>query len=142
MHMKTYLNFIFILSILFLYSCGSEEEDFLSPLVGTWESSTVIATNCTDSDENGTLTCTNTYCIRVTINSDGTYTLNNNLDDPSTSESGNITVTSSNLTLCASNSVNCDDDSDPYSLSGGELSVGFTDEDSPGCNFTANFVKQ
>lgn len=141
--MRAFLSLSFIALLLCLASCGSEEEEFLTPLVGTWESSTVTAANCTDPDENGTTTCSNTYCIRVTINSDGTYTLNNNLDDPPSTESGNITATSSTISMCESGNSNCGDaDTNTYSLSGGKLSVTFTDDDSPGCNFTATFDKK
>ena len=123
---------------MFFLSCSDDEKDFLTPLVGTWETSLITTSGCTDPDENGTLTCQGGPCLSVTINSNGTYTLQNNIDQ--TSEAGTVTVTATSITICETGDTGCE--ADPYSLVGNTLTLTFTEDDSPGCLFTIVFTKQ
>ena len=129
--------FLGICLLLFL-GCSDDEEDFLTPLVGTWETSLITTSGCSDPTENGTLTCTGGPCISVTINSNGTYTLDNNIDQ--TSEEGTVTVTATTINLCENGTTGCE--AETYSLAGNTLTITFTEDDSPGCLFMIVFTKQ
>ena len=129
--------FLGLFLILFL-GCSNDEEDFLTPLVGSWETFVITSTGCVDPDENVTLTCSGGPCIEVTINSNGTYTLQDNIEQ--TSEAGTVTVTASTITLCETGATDCE--AETYSLSGDKLTLTFTEDDSPGCLFTIVFTKK
>ncbi len=123
--------------MLFL-GCSNDDEDFLTPLVGTWESSLITTSGCTDPADNGTLTCTGGPCFVVNINSNSTYTLQNNVEQ--TSEAGTVTVTATTINLCETGATHCE--AETYSLSGDTLTITFTEDDSPGCLFTIVLTKQ
>ena len=119
--------------------------DFLAALVGTWQADVITATGCNDSEENGQITC-DPYCLRIEINSNGTYTLSQvNFETQMTeSESGAITVTSNQITLCRTGANCSDEDPGTYvKTSDTSLTITFTDnDDSPGCQFSTVFTKQ
>jgi hypothetical protein len=134
----TKLSTVFLgLCVLLFLGCSDDEEDFLTPLVGTWETSEMVTSGCTDPDENGSLTCTGGPCLSVTINSNSTYTLENNIDQ--SSEAGTVTITATTINLCETGSTDCE--AETYSLSGDKLTITFTEDDSPGCLFTIVFTK-
>ena len=135
----TKLTTLFLgLFIILFFGCSNDEEDFLTPLVGTWETSEISTSGCTDPNDNETLTCTGLPCMVVSINSNGTYTFQNNLEQ--TSEAGTVTVTASTINLCETGATDCE--AETYSLSGDKLTITFTEDDSPGCLFTIVFTKQ
>jgi hypothetical protein len=126
------------LCIVLFIGCSKDEEDFLTPLVGTWETSEIITTGCSDPADNGSLSCTGGPCFVVTINSNSTYTLQNNVDQ--TSEAGTVSVTATTINLCETGDTGCE--AQNYSLSGDKLTITFTEDDSPGCLFTIVFTKK
>lgn len=135
----TKLSTLFLgICILLFLGCSDDEEDFLTPLVGTWETSLITTSGCSDPGDNGTLTCTGGPCIEVTINSNGTYSFQNNIDQ--TSETGTVTVTATTINLCETGATDCEGET--YSLAGNTLTISFTEDDSPGCLFTIVFTKQ
>ena len=135
----TKLSTLFLgISILLFLGCSDDEEDFLTPLVGTWETSLITTSGCSDPSDNGTLTCTGGPCIEVTINSNGTYSFQNYIDQ--TSETGTVTVTATTINLCETGATDCEGET--YSLAGNTLTISFTEDDSPGCLFTIIFTKQ
>lgn len=129
--------FLGLFLILFL-GCSNDEEDFLTPLVGTWETALITTSGCSNPNDNGTLTCTGGPCIEVTINSNGTYTLQDNIEQ--NSEAGTVTVTATTITLCETGATDCE--AETYSLSGDKLTFTFTEDDSPGCLITIVFTKK
>ena len=134
-------SMVCLFAIVFLVNCGSDDEvNALDALVGTWRSTSIASSGCTDTSQNGTIECT-PYCIEIIINSNGTYSITNNLDDPTSKESGSASATATAIKLCETGDNNCVDDN-PYTLSGSTLVVSFTDEESPGCTFSATFNKQ
>jgi hypothetical protein len=129
------------LSMAVFVNCGGDDEnEFLAPLAGTWNISKLTSSGCNDSAEDGELTCTGTSCFVLTINSNGTYTLVDNTEQPATTDSGTIDATATTVTLCETGDTDCTPDS--YTIVDGNLSVKFSDEDSPGCEFTAVGTKQ
>ena len=128
------------LCLILFIGCNKNEEDFLTPLVGTWETFVIASTGCDNPDDNGTLTCTGGPCFEVSINSNGTYILQDNTDLPIYTETGTVTVTASSITLCETGATDCSPET--YTLSGDTLVIIFTDDDSPGCTFTATFSKK
>ena len=100
----------------------------------------MVSTGCLDPDENVTVTCTGGPCIEVTINSNSTYSLQINLDNPPNTETGTATVTASTITFCETGATDCDPLN--YTLSGDTLTITFTEDDSPGCLFTMVFTKK
>ena len=128
------------LCLILFIGCNKDEENFLTPLVGTWQTFVITSTGCTDPADNGTLTCTGAPCFEVSINSNGTYILQDNTDLPAYTETGTVTVTASSITLCETGATDCSPET--YTLSGDTLVIIFTDDDSPGCTFTATFSKK
>jgi hypothetical protein len=134
----TKLSTVFLgLCVLLFLGCSDDEEDFLTPLVGTWETYEMAISGCTDPLDDQIYTCQGGPCMSVTINSNSTYTLQNNLDQ--SSEAGTITVTATTINLCETGSTDCE--AEVYSLSGDKLTITFTEDDSPGCLFTIVFTK-
>jgi len=143
--MKNLLTMLLGVSLLFFVSCGDDDEDFLAPMVGTWDTFSIVTSGCTVVDENGTSTCVDdknlpVACVTITIKSDGTYTLIDNLEDPAETQSGMVTVTATMITICETGIDDCEPDL--YVLTGDTFSVTFTDEDSSGCLFAATFTKR
>lgn len=137
----TKLSTLFLgICILLFLGCSKDDEDFLTPLVGSWETYSIVSSGCNDPDENGTFTCSGGPCIAVTINSNSTYILQFNLDNPPFTETGTVTVTASTITLCETGATDCSAES--YTLSGDTFVISFTDDDSPGCTFSATFTRQ
>ena len=128
------------LCVVLFIGCNKNEEDFLTPLVGTWETFSISSTGCDDPDSNGTLTCTGGPCFVVAINSNGTYNLQDNTVLPVQTETGTVTVTANSITLCETGATDCSPEI--YTLTGDTLVIIFTDDDDPGCIFTAPFSKQ
>ncbi|MEQ9467206.1 MAG: hypothetical protein RLN88_07315 [Ekhidna sp.] len=142
MKKKLYL-LLLLITPLFLINCGSDDDgpDYLAELVGTWESTQIVTSNCPSADDNGTLTC-DPFCINIEINADGTYTLQQaNFDTQQIeTETGTLTVTETTIHLCE-DGESCDDN-DPATYvktSNTRLTVTFT---SDGCQNAASFVKQ
>ncbi|MEP0985608.1 hypothetical protein [Ekhidna sp.] len=140
--MKQFLTLLLLSASITLVNCGDDKDadaDFLAQFVGTWQSSNITAAGCNDPEENGTLNC-DPFCFEITITANGTYSL---LESGSQSpETGTITATETTVTICETGETICDSQ-DPYSFSGeNTFSITFTDEDSPGCQFTAVFNRQ
>lgn len=140
--MKRLLTLLVLSASILFISCGDDKDadaDFLAQFVGTWQSSNITASGCTDPEENGTITC-DPYCFQITISASGTYSL---IESGSqTPETGTITATETTIRICETGDTDCGD-GDPYSFSNSStFTVSFTDEDSPGCTFTATFNKQ
>lgn len=136
--MKKPLLLLSILACLFFVNCSEDDsDDFLSPLVGTWETTSLTSSGCNDPQENGTLTCTGAPCFELTINSNGTYSFQDNTEDPVTTETGTIEVTATTFSACETGETDCS--ADPYTIDGDELTVMFQEDDSPGCTFTVVF---
>ncbi|WP_370086495.1 hypothetical protein [Ekhidna sp.] len=143
--MRKIKNTIYGLIVLSLasFSCGDDDggsADYIAQFVGTWQSSIITSTGCSNPDENGTLNC-DPYCFQITIESDGSYTLIDAIDQ--TTETGTLTATESRFTLCTSGNTNCQEGEDGYSFSNATtFTATFTDDESPGCVFSATFNKQ
>lgn len=141
--MKTKIYFLLLLTTpLFLINCGSDDgdADYISQFVGTWQSSSVVSTGCTNSEDNGTLTCT-PFCYQAVFTAQGTYSLIDGTSGQGINESGTFKATGTTLTLCEDGT--CDDDPATYEFTNDNtVVVTFTDDDSPGCQFAATFNKQ
>ncbi len=127
---------------LLLSSC--DEDSLPGPLdllAGTWEATSIVTTGCNDASQNGTLDC-DPFCLSITINSDGSYTLTDGLESPPSTESGVITATLDKISLCAKGDECSANTPAGYSLNGSSLVVTFTDEDLPGCELKASFSKK
>ncbi|WP_420318451.1 hypothetical protein [Ekhidna sp.] len=143
--MKKILNLVLALVItLTSSSCGDDDEgpDFITPFVGTWQANSLTATGCNNSEDNGTFTCDpEPYCLQITIESDGSYTLME--AGSQTTETGSISATATRLNICE-NGSDCDDAQ--YSFNGSNsFTVIITDDadsDTPGCTNTLTFTKQ
>lgn len=135
--MKKTLLLLLVSSSLFLVNCNDDDDDFLGPLVGDWEAFTISTTGCTDQQQNGTLTCTGLPCFELTINSNGTYSFQDNTEDPVETETGTVEVSETTFTACPTGESGCEPDS--YTLVGDVFTVMFEEDDSPGCTFTVAF---
>jgi hypothetical protein len=138
----TKLSTLFLgICILLFLGCSDDEEDFLTPLVGSWETYAMTLSGCTDPGDNGSFICEEgpgfLPCLAVTINSNSTYNLQFNLDDPPSTETGTATVTANTITFCETGSTDCDPLS--YVLTGDALTITFTEDD--GCLYTLVFTK-
>lgn len=126
---------------LLLLSC--DEDSVPGPLdllAGSWEASSIVTSGCDDTTQDGTLEC-DPFCLRITINSDGTYTLTDGLESPPSTESGVITATLDKISLCAKGEECSGASPDSYTLNGSNLVVTFSDDDLPGCELKASFEK-
>jgi hypothetical protein len=131
--------FLLGLSLLLIISCSKDDEpDYLTPLVGTWEAFSQVFSECTDPDEEGTLTCTGGPCFEVAINSNGTYVLTNNITQ--SSETGTVSVDATTITICETGDTDCS--GDIYTLSGNTLVVIVADDEDTGCTITINLQKK
>lgn len=110
----------------------------MTPLVGTWETYSMVQSECTDPDEEGTLTCTGGPCFELAINSNGTYVLTDNIDQ--STETGTVSVDATTITICETGETDCSAES--YTLSGNTLVIIAADDDVSGCTLTINFQKQ
>lgn len=127
------------LSLLLIISCSKDDEpDYLTPLVGTWETYSLVFSECTDPDDNATGTCTGAPCFEIAINSNGTYVFTDNITQEG--ETGTITADATMITLCETGETDCDTSS--YTLSGSTLVVIVDDDEDSGCTLTINFQKQ
>ncbi|MEP1032114.1 hypothetical protein [Ekhidna sp.] len=142
--MKKSIGFLSILLLFTTFINCSSDDGASSPLealVGTWISTSIVFSDCLDSEENGILTC-DPFCISVTINSDGTYSLTE-VDDAGgqQSETGTVTATSTTILLCESTEPNCTDP-DSYTLTNSVLIVTEAEDDISGCQSVITFNKQ
>ena len=129
---------LFGLSLLLIIGCNKDDEvDYLTPLVGTWETYSFAATGCNDPNDNGTITCTGAPCFTIAINSNGTYLLTDNID--ASTETGTVSVDATTITICETGETDCD--AENYTLTGNTLLIVSTDEDD-GCTLTINLEKQ
>lgn len=154
------LTSILLLGLCILFvNCSSDDSEpvadideldptLLAPLVGDWTATSVTASGCTNASDNGTNTCGDfTFCLFIQISDEGLYGFSDNTD-PELSETtfGVLkSLTASTFLLCepglfgdeevCSNTVT-------YSFTNSTtLSVRFTDDDEPGCTFSATFTK-
>ncbi len=138
------IGYIVITLLLTTFSnCGSDDStsDPLDALVGTWVATSIIFSDCLDPEEDGILNC-DPFCISVTVNSDGTYSLTEIEDGGGTSsETGTIEVTTTTILLCESTEPNCTDP-DTYVLSGNTLIVTEAEDDISGCQSVFTFTRQ
>ncbi len=145
---------------LFLINCGKEDTlpdadideldpELLEPLIGDWTATSVTASGCTNSSDNGTNSCGDfLFCLFIQITDEGLYGLSDNTDpDLSESTSGllkNLTATS--FELCEPGFFGEEEDCSntiTYSFtSSTTLSIRFTDDEEPGCSFSATFTKE
>jgi len=136
-------SFIALLLSAILINCGNDDEPTnpLDALVGTWVSTSIVFSDCFDSENDGTFTC-DPFCIKVTINSDGTYSLTEVDDDGGQhSETGIVVATSSTILLCESTEPDCTDP-DSYTLMNSTLIITEAEDDISGCQSVVTFNKQ
>ena len=141
--MQTICHLLIItLSSAFLIKCSTDDSSPspLGALIGTWEASKIVFSDCLDPGEEGTLTC-EPYCIQVIINSNSTYSMIE-LDDNGSqkSETGQVILTSSTILLCESTEPNCTDPA-TYTLSGDILLVTEQEDDISGCQSVFTFER-
>ena len=131
--------FLLGLSLLLTISCNNDDEpDYLTPLVGNWETFSLATTGCNDPNDNVGFNCTGDIpCLELAINSNGTYVLTENITQ--SSETGTVTADATTITLCATGETDCTGET--YTLSGSTLIVIATDDDD-GCTMTINLNKQ
>ncbi|WP_436517014.1 hypothetical protein [Ekhidna sp. To15] len=157
--MKNLFSLLLIALSIFLINCSKDDSGpvadideldpaLLAPLIGDWTATSVSTSGCTNSSDNGTNTCGDfTFCLFVQISDEGLYGFSDNTDpDLSETTFGVLkTLTSTSFLLCepglfgeeevCSNTVT-------YSFTNSTtLSVRFTDDDEPGCTFSATFTK-
>ncbi|MEP1033088.1 hypothetical protein [Ekhidna sp.] len=157
--MKNLSYLLLIVMSFFLVNCSSDDSApdadidnldpaLLAPLIGDWTATSVTASGCTNASDNGENTCGDfTFCLFVQISDEGLYGISDNTDpDLSESTFGILkSLTASTFLLCepgifgeeevCSNTVT-------YSFTNSTtLNITFTDEDAPGCTFTATFTK-
>ncbi|MBS1490185.1 MAG: hypothetical protein JSS93_06645 [Bacteroidetes bacterium] len=106
--MKTIIPYLFFLS---LVSCSKTSTP--NPLVGTWKFLNETIANCTNSNYNGSSTCTTPPCPTLSINSNNTFVFSNGFGNVS----GTYTITGNTITL-----VQAGQGSINGTLSGGVLS--------------------
>lgn len=144
----------------FLVSCGEDDSsnldadvdeidsELLMPLIGNWTATSVTATGCSNSDDNGENTCGDlTFCLFLQITDEGLYGLADNTDP----ELGEITngiiksLTSTTLLLCQPGLFGEEEECTntiTYSVTNSNsLSITYTDDDKPGCTFRATLTK-
>jgi hypothetical protein len=86
-----------VFACIFLFSCQDNEN--ISPLLGTWTLKAITVQNCKDQSQNATLTfaCENSACNNYTFSADGTLKLEQFTNSGSTVTEGTYTV--SNATM-------------------------------------------
>lgn len=157
--MKNLTNLTLICLSLFFISCGSDDSApdadvdeldaaLLAPLVGNWATASVTISGCDDTSLNGENSCgALLFCLFVQITDEGQYSFTDNTDpDLGETTFGVLkTLTSSTFLLCepglfgeeetCSNTVT-------YSFNGSStLNITYTDDDAPGCTFSATLTK-
>lgn len=99
--------YVICLVSLFLVSCTKEDSetvDLLAPLVGLWEASSIVTTNCSDTSDDGTLNCDGP-CYQLTVRGDFDFSFNNYLEG--TSMDGTLRVEATTLQFCDEDDINC-----------------------------------
>ncbi len=120
---------------LFVFSCKDDEEP-LSPLVGTWTLTTEVYSNCDDPDWNGTDTynCSADVddCIKVTFTKDNKLTIS--IGDGSISVNGTYSISGNQLTLI----IFGDSLTGTFNVSGNTLTFSYNDGD---CDVIETYTK-
>ena len=133
------LKLIFLAALICtLISCSDDSEP-LDALVGEWATTSLVATNCTNSSENGTADCGGIPCLNIVIGGDGSYTLSG--PAITETETGKMTATETTVKLCANNLTEeecTNQDNNAYTLIDGNLTVVFSED----CTYTAVFQKK
>ena len=147
--MKIKVLFSLAILSLFLFSCGSDDED---SIVGNWVVESINSTNCDDPEDNISATFTDgefclidggeSFCFGITLNiSEGgnmTFTITSTFLGQSTTETDTYTYTTNGdeITVCITDSE-CSVSN--YQLDGNVLSFAFIDED--GCNVSMSLSR-
>jgi hypothetical protein len=126
---------VVLLLTVFIFSCKDDEE-MVSPLVGTWTLTTEVYSNCIDSDWNGT----DTYncaadidqCVKVTFTTDNKFTIT--FGDGSLTVNGTYSVSGTQLTLTSFG----DSDLVTFNINGNTLTLTYNDGD---CDVTETYTK-
>ncbi len=137
---KRFTQTLVVLFALALTTACSKKDDAQPSLVGSWKFSSFAATNCTNSADNGTDSCTSTTAAECGILTFTTTTWSY-AQTPSggtpTAESGTYSLSGSSLTLSGGTNIT---GTYTYSISGSTLTVSQTNS-STGCKETITLTK-
>lgn len=158
--MKNFTSILLLCLCVFLVSCGDDDSSIddvdteeldpvlLAPLVGNWTATSVTTTGCTDANSNGVNTCGDLlFCLFIQISDEGIYGISDNTDPELSEFTGGIikSLTASSFLLCEPAILGGDEDCSStitYSFTNATtLEISFTDEEAPGCTFSATFTK-
>ncbi len=128
-----------------------KKDDPADTIVGTWKSSKLVTTGCTDPEENQNLTFTNgcysepvlgfEICLTTTFNENGTYTVVSKTtffgSTQNETENGNYSISGNEITLCETPS-SCE--VSKFSLTENTLILTSKDKDT-NCNTVLTMVK-
>ncbi|MCR9251856.1 MAG: hypothetical protein NXI20_15630 [bacterium] len=122
----------------------TDPADLLEPFVGQWTLTSITASSCDDSSQEGTEECTECPVLTIAANCSYSFVFPDD-GNGSDTETGYIVVSSTTILLCEDDSdEDCEfeDDGLMYTLSGTTLSVVSDDDnDLPGCSVSYNLVK-
>ncbi|MEQ9290314.1 MAG: hypothetical protein RIG77_25505 [Cyclobacteriaceae bacterium] len=99
--------YVICLVCLVFVSCTKEDSetvDLLAPLVGVWEASSIVTTNCGDMSDDGIFNCDGP-CYQLTVRDDFDFSFNNYLEG--TSMDGTLRVEATTLQFCDEDDINC-----------------------------------
>lgn len=123
-----------LLLVVFLYSCGDDDDDGLGSLpdawIGSWSTILLNASDCTDDSDNGTCSV---GCLNITFDEQGRYTGQFYNESITGTAKGNETT----LELC-SDDGNCSLIS--YSITPNGTTIKWTDGED-GCDYNAIIVR-
>jgi len=128
------------LTVLVFTGCGDDDDETSSnPLIGTWELTKDVYSECTDSSEDGIVnyTCTATDCITSTFTSN-TITAKAIGDNLEISASATYSISGSKIT------INSDFGTDvaEFSVSGNTLNLTYEKDEDDGCILVETYTKQ
>jgi hypothetical protein len=142
-----------VVSLLFIIAAflSCKKDDPADTIIGTWKSSKVVSTGCTDPDENQTLTFTNgcyseptlglELCVTVTFNENGSYssvsksTFFGSTDTETIN--GTYSIAGNKLTICETPS-SCE--VSDFTLNGNTVTINTKDTDT-NCTTVLTMVK-
>jgi len=117
-------------------SC-SKDPDPINPLLGTWQYSQEIYSDCADPVDNGTydFTCNDTDCFKVTFQDQGKISYQSLVSGVNNTTSGTYKIENSQVTICT---TGCDNPVG-FTVTGNTLS--FIRQDNAGCTVTTVLIK-
>lgn len=130
---------IVLFSLALAVAC-SKKDDAQPSLVGTWKFTSYAATNCTNSSDNGTDTCTSSTasdCGILTLTSTTWAYAQTISGAPPVAENGTYSLSGSSITLSGGTNIT---GSYTYSISGNTLTLSQTNS-SNGCKETITFTR-